>query len=89
MTSAQEKKIINKIRNELKDCRFGCYNGDNEWMWYDYKDFTSYCRGLLILSIGDGQFNSQLSVVIQLSMAYGEYQTAYHRRLEELGFKSS
>jgi hypothetical protein len=49
------------------------YDIENDWIKLNYKDFTSKCKGELIMAIGEGKFNDVFHSVMQQAMAYGAY----------------
>lgn len=75
-----EQNKINQLNDRInKELQSGCYAGYAgfgacEWHEYDWVTIKAFIIGSLLLSIGRGDFESEVGRVLNIAFSWNEYQ---------------
>lgn len=68
-----DKEKIKEAKEILRKGIYCGYGGESEFLSYSWETFLAYCRGEILVGIGQGSFGSAVTSCICLSRSYEAY----------------
>jgi hypothetical protein len=80
MTPSQIKSTQDKVNKELKEGTYAGYCGDSEFLDYNWDTFKHWCKGQILIAIGEGALDRAIYSIL----TYGAAREQYYSKKSQL-----